>query len=84
MEVVAQGCYDKFSRTVDNHIVPGITQVTINRIHRLVENPRLTDSKGNTLFDINFGDIDKVTTDGDNNDDTFEIFVPYGLPSVGS
>ena len=83
MHVVAEGFYNKLSCIVETCIVPGITDVNLDKIHRVVQTPRLKDRKGNTYIDINFDYIDKVTTKGDY-DDTLEIFVPYGFPFVGS
>lgn len=81
MHIVAQGCVNKLYGVVHDCIVPKIAEMTLSRIGRKVVKGHDSHDKITTI-DVHFGEIHEEVTPPDEN--VFEIFVLYGLPSVGS
>ena len=75
--VVAECCINKLQSVVDDCIVPDITEKTLNRISK-----RIGTTAAGLPIDVHLGSIYEKVYTGDEN--TIDIFVPYGLPSVGS
>ena len=83
IHAAAHGCVKMLCGVVENCIVPNITEMTLSRISKRVGITNIPKNRyGTSIIDIHFGEIHDEVTPPDEN--TIEIFVPYGLPSVGS
>ncbi len=74
---MAECCINKLQSVVNDCIVPDITEKTLNRISK-----RIGTTAAGLPIDVHLGSIYEKVYTGDEN--TIDIFVPYGLPSVGS
>lgn len=80
-----QGCIQRLDEVVEL-IVASILEKIIEKVRRRTSNKELIPSKekdaDQNRIDLNFGEIHEEVKAP--NENTMEIFVPYGVPSIGS
>ena len=81
----AQGCIQRLDEIVEL-FVASISEKIIEKVRRRTSNKELIPSKeedaDQNRIDLNFGDIHEEVKAP--NENTMEIFVPYGVPTIGS